>query len=190
MFGNNKKFTHNNVSSLGALSLVVGMIVGSGIFIKPGEVLSNAGSPIASIFAWIVGGIITLASALSVAEISVAAQTIAFATSASFFLPLDSTRRYFLHFHRMLLLILITQGYMMTAARVPQAMGERKALPFSDFLAKLHPIYPIIPLIGIVGGLYIIISTIYTSTVLSLTGIVITLLGLPVYYFLKRNNSN
>ena len=51
---------------------VVGMIIGSGIFLKPGIVLNNAGSPLMSIAAWIVGGIITLASALSVAEIAAA----------------------------------------------------------------------------------------------------------------------
>ena len=30
-------------------------------------------------------------------------------------------------------------GYLMTAARVPQAMAERKQLPFSGVLAKIHP---------------------------------------------------
>lgn len=48
------------------------MIIGSGIFLKPGIVLNNAGSPWMSILAWGVGGIITLASALSVAEIAAA----------------------------------------------------------------------------------------------------------------------
>ncbi len=55
-----------------ALAIVVGMIIGSGIFLKPGIVLNNAGSPLMSLAAWIVGGIITLASALSVAEIAAA----------------------------------------------------------------------------------------------------------------------
>lgn len=60
------------VTSFEALAIVVGMIIGSGIFLKPGIVLSNAGTPWMSILAWGVGGIITLASALTVAEIAAA----------------------------------------------------------------------------------------------------------------------
>lgn len=48
------------------------MIIGSGIFLKPSVVLSNAGSPWMSILAWVVGGVITLASALSIAEVAAA----------------------------------------------------------------------------------------------------------------------
>ncbi|MNB82937.1 Serine/threonine exchanger SteT [compost metagenome] len=62
----------NTVTSIQALAIVVGMIIGSGIFLKPGIVLSNAGTPWMSILAWSVGGIITLASALTVAEIAAA----------------------------------------------------------------------------------------------------------------------
>ena len=59
-----------SVTVIQALSLVVGMIIGSGIFLKPGVVLQSAGSPLMAIAAWVAGGIITLASALSVAEIA------------------------------------------------------------------------------------------------------------------------
>lgn len=52
------------------------------------------------------------------------------------------------------------------------------------------PLYPITPLLGIIGGLYIIISTISNDTINSLTGIAITLLGLPIYYFVKFKNKN
>lgn len=115
-----------SVNTVEAMAIVVGMIIGSGIFLKPSIVLSDAGSPLKSILAWVVGGVITLAAALSVAEIaaaipesgglytylgslyggvfgfllgwvqaiisypaSVAAQAIAFATYAEFFLPLS-----------------------------------------------------------------------------------------------------
>lgn len=61
-----------SITFMQALALVVGMIIGSGIFLKPGIVLSNAGTPWMSILAWLAGGIITLASALSVAEIAAA----------------------------------------------------------------------------------------------------------------------
>lgn len=55
-----------------AISIVIGIIIGSGIFLKPGIVLNNAGLPSLSILAWVAGGVITLASALSVAEIAAA----------------------------------------------------------------------------------------------------------------------
>lgn len=54
-----------------ALSIVVGTIIGSGVFMKPGSVLDYAGSSNMAIFAWTLGGILTLASGLTVAEIGV-----------------------------------------------------------------------------------------------------------------------
>ncbi|QUH20007.1 APC family permease [Alkaliphilus sp. B6464] len=53
-----------------AISIVVGVIIGSGIFLKTGSVFQNAGSPYLGVIAWFVGGIITLTSALTIAEIS------------------------------------------------------------------------------------------------------------------------
>lgn len=53
-----------------AISIVVGVIIGSGIFLKTGAVFQNAGSPYMGILAWFIGGIITLTSALTIAEIS------------------------------------------------------------------------------------------------------------------------
>ncbi|MCC0642899.1 MULTISPECIES: amino acid permease [unclassified Clostridioides] len=48
------------------------------------------------------------------------------------------------------------------------------------------PLYPIIPIIAILGGLFVIINQILTSTAISLGGIFITILGLPVYYYMKK----
>lgn len=113
-----------SVGFLQGLAIVVGMIIGSGIFLKPSVVLNDAGSPVIALIAWVLGGVVTLCSALSIAEIasnipragglytyleelygkkvgfllgwvqsvitypaSVAAQAIAFATYASAFLP-------------------------------------------------------------------------------------------------------
>ncbi|WP_379133913.1 APC family permease [Paenibacillus sp. sgz500958] len=67
-----KNSLNKSVTFTQALALVVGVIIGSGIFLKPAIVLSNAGTPWMSILAWVVGGIITLASALTVAEIAAA----------------------------------------------------------------------------------------------------------------------
>ena len=144
-------------------------------------------------------------------------------------------------------------GYLMTAARVPQAMGEQGRVPFSRVLGAVHPrfktpasalifqaalavlyifsgtfdtltdllvfvlwifftmgvfgvfllrrrhqaepgryrvpLYPITPLIGVIGGGYIIVSTIMAEPVRSFIGIGITLIGLPVYYYMKKTQS-
>ena len=50
------------------------------------------------------------------------------------------------------------------------------------------PLYPIIPLIGIIGGSYIVENTIVTNPKNSLIGIAITLVGLPVYFYVVNKN--
>lgn len=427
-----------SVTFVETMAIVIGMIIGSGIFLKPGIVLKNAGSPVLSILAWTAGGIITLASALSVAEIasaipksgglytyleelygestgfllgwvqtvisypaSVAAQAIAFATYSSFFLPMNDLQQKLLAVAVLAFILIMNiistkcggviqtlatvgklipivsiiafgllsniapgysavqgvsasgagfgvailgtlwaydgwigvtnmagevknpsktlpkvisfgvlfviivyvvfnlaifkvlpiktimasatpgadaakvlfgngggafitagimvstfgalNGYLMTAARVPQVMGEKGELPFSGFLGKIQPrlktpanaliiqsvlavvyifsgtfntltdllvfvlwifftmgvfglfilrkktsvkkgsykvpLYPITPVIGIIGGLYIIISTIISDPIKSLIGIGITLVGLPVFYYMKNKRT-
>lgn len=431
-----KSSLKKNVTTIEAMAIVVGMIIGSGIFLKPGIVLSAAGSPTMSILAWVAGGVITLASALAISEIasvipksgglytylkelygdtigfllgwvqsvisypaSVAAQTIAFATYANFFIPLTLTQQKILAIGILAFILLMNilstkcggiiqtaatigklvpiiaiigfglmsknmpgfsgiksevasagfgaailgtlwaydgwisvtnmagelknpkklpavisigiifviivyalfnlavfkvlpqdvimssqtpgadaaqaifgngggafitagimvsvfgalNGYLMTAARVPQAMGEKNQFPFAKILGAIHPkfrtpvnalifqsvlaiiyilsgtfntltdllvfvlwiffvmgvygvfmlrkkfptkekngykvpLYPITPIIGIIGGVYILISTIKDSFSMSLIGIFITLIGLPIYTFFVKNN--
>ena len=48
------------------------------------------------------------------------------------------------------------------------------------------PFYPIVPLIGIIGGIYILVSTLMTDTSNALIGLAITLIGLPVYWYIKK----
>ena len=425
-----------NVTFIEAMAIVVGMIIGSGIFLKPGIVLQSAGSPFMAIMAWVVGGIITLASALTIAEIaaaipkagglytylaelygdvfgfllgwvqtiisypaSVAAQTIAFATYANFFIPMSNMQQKMLAISVLAFILLMNviatkfggiiqtvatigklipivaiifvgitynsahgasgieiaqktgfgaailgtlwaydgwisvtnmagelknptkdlpkvislgvvfvifvyaifnivifkvlpinqiissktpaadaavamfgegggifitagimvsvfgalNGYLMTGARVPMAMGQKGQLPFSGLISSVHPkfstpanslimqsliaiiyifsgtfntltdllvfvlwifftmgvfgvfilrkkytkekglyrvpFFPITQIVGIVGGTYILFSTIIDSPVNSFIGIAITLLGLPVYYFINKKTS-
>ena len=46
------------------------------------------------------------------------------------------------------------------------------------------PWYPIIPIISILGGIFIVVSTIINQFILSIIGIGLTLLGLPIYFFM------
>lgn len=436
--------THNaenrrSVGFLQGLAIVVGMIIGSGIFLKPSVVLGDAGSPMLALIAWVLGGVVTLCSALSIAEIasnipragglytyleelygekvgvllgwvqsvisypaSVAAQAIAFATYSAYFIPMTAWQQRFLALGVLALLLVLNilstrcggviqvvatvgklipviailgvglfsgvapgasglsgeligqggggigaailgtlwaydgwigvtnmaaemknpkknlpkvisigiifviviyaafnivlfnalpadqlaasdtpgadaavalfgqggatfltigimisvfgalNGYLMTAARVPQAMAERRQLPLSSVLGKLHPkfgtpanalimqallavvyilsgsfnfltdllifvlwifftlgvfgvflmrrrglsrrknyrvpLYPVTPIIGIAGSLFILGSTVIDALGRSLLGLGVTLLGLPIYYLLKKKS--
>jgi APA family basic amino acid/polyamine antiporter len=52
-----------------ATSLVIGTVIGSGIFMKPGKVIEYAGDSTMALWAWVLGGLITLASGLTIAEV-------------------------------------------------------------------------------------------------------------------------
>ena len=55
------------------------------------------------------------------------------------------------------------------------------------------PGYPVIPILAIASGLYVIVSQLFLSgtgaLLMSIASIAITLIGLPVYHFVKRNRS-
>ena len=69
---NSPKILKKQIGLREAITLVIGMVIGSGIFFKPSIVFSNAGSPTLGILAWVAGGIITMTSALTIAEIAAA----------------------------------------------------------------------------------------------------------------------
>lgn len=50
------------------------------------------------------------------------------------------------------------------------------------------PLYPIIPLIAITGGLIVIVNQLITATMIALGGIIITLIGIPVYDVTSKNS--
>ncbi|MGP4116626.1 APC family permease [Levilactobacillus zymae] len=52
-----------------ALSLVVGTVIGSGIFFKQSSILDSAGSTGSALLAWFLGGVITLTAGLTIAEV-------------------------------------------------------------------------------------------------------------------------
>jgi APA family basic amino acid/polyamine antiporter len=48
------------------------------------------------------------------------------------------------------------------------------------------PLYPIVPLIAIIGGLFVIVNQLMTATMIALGGIIITLIGIPVYSYMSK----
>lgn len=65
----------------------------------------------------------------------------------------------------------------------------RKTKPQMERPYKV-PLYPIIPIVAIVGGVFVVISTLITQPKNSIVGLIITLIGLPVYEYMKKNNKN
>ncbi|TEY80320.1 hypothetical protein BOTCAL_0039g00170 [Botryotinia calthae] len=60
---------HKTLTYLNGLSLIVGLIIGSGIFSSPSQVNANAGSPGASLIVWAIAGILAWTGASSYAEL-------------------------------------------------------------------------------------------------------------------------
>src|SRR2546423_8374820 len=60
---------HKTLTYLNGLSLVIGLIIGSGIFSSPSQVNSHAGSPGASLIVWAVAGVLAWTGAASYAEL-------------------------------------------------------------------------------------------------------------------------
>ena len=55
-----------------AVGVLVGTTIGSGIFRVPNELAAILGSPVAMLGLWVVGGLVTLAGALAIAELAAA----------------------------------------------------------------------------------------------------------------------
>ena len=60
---------HKTLTYLNGLSLIVGLIIGSGIFASPAQVNSHAGSPGASLIVWAIAGLLAWTGAASYAEL-------------------------------------------------------------------------------------------------------------------------
>lgn len=56
----------------GAISIVVGTVIGSGIFLVPRAMVLRVGSPSMVFFVWVFGGVLSLCGALSYAELAAA----------------------------------------------------------------------------------------------------------------------
>lgn len=51
------------------------------------------------------------------------------------------------------------------------------------------PFFPVVPIIAIIGGLYIVLNTLFTQPLNAAIGIGLTLLGLPIYFYKKSKNA-
>ncbi|KAG5950718.1 hypothetical protein E4U53_004518 [Claviceps sorghi] len=60
---------HKTLTYLNGLSLIIGLIIGSGIFSSPSQISSKVGSPGAALVVWVVAGILAWTGAASYAEL-------------------------------------------------------------------------------------------------------------------------
>ncbi|EOL46583.1 APC family permease [Enterococcus caccae] len=67
-----KNSLKREISLFGAFSTVMGTVIGAGVFFKTASVVSFAQSPSLTIFAWFLGGILTLCAGLTSAELATA----------------------------------------------------------------------------------------------------------------------
>lgn len=50
------------------------------------------------------------------------------------------------------------------------------------------PLFPLTPIIGIVGALYVVLSTLISGATMAIFGVAVTLIGIPIYEYLRRKN--
>lgn len=67
-----EKDLKNDVGFFGALSIVVGTVIGAGVFFKIAAMVAVTQSASLTLLAWVVGGILTICAGLSIAELAAA----------------------------------------------------------------------------------------------------------------------
>lgn len=162
-----------NLTLFEATIYSVSFVIGTGIFLKPSSVVTATGSTAMALIFWILGGLISLASALTIAEISsyipklggmytylnelyddrigfmygwvnmiignpagAAASAIAFATFASYFVPLTNTGLKLLSLSMIIIFAIIQ-------------MISTKASMKLQVLGTIGKLLPIIAIVGI-----------------------------------------
>lgn len=67
-----KKQLKREITTFGALSTVMGTVIGAGVFFKAASVVGHAQSASLAIFAWVLGGALTICAGLTSAELATA----------------------------------------------------------------------------------------------------------------------
>jgi basic amino acid/polyamine antiporter, APA family len=125
-------------------AIVVGTIIGSGIFRVPATVASEVGSPSAIMLVWVLGGVISLCGALALAELAAA-----YPASGGVFVYLREA-------YGPLVAFLFGWTYLVLA---PASVGAI-ALVFAEYLGTLIPLSPlgvrlvaatVLALVGVAG---------------------------------------
>lgn len=68
----NKNIIQKNIGFFPALALVMGTVIGSGVFFKVSNITEVTGTPGMTLLVWLLGGVITICAGLTVAELAAA----------------------------------------------------------------------------------------------------------------------
>lgn len=68
---NTENSLKKDLGLISSMAMVVGMVIGSGVYVKPGIVFGQAGDSFNGLMAWFLGGVITIAAGLTLSELGV-----------------------------------------------------------------------------------------------------------------------
>ncbi|PPJ94631.1 amino acid permease, partial [Staphylococcus aureus] len=68
----NQNIIQKNIGFFPALALVMGTVIGSGVFFKVSNITEVTGTPGMTLLVWLLGGVITICAGLTVAELAAA----------------------------------------------------------------------------------------------------------------------
>jgi basic amino acid/polyamine antiporter, APA family len=120
------------VGFLGSTAIVVGTIIGSGIFLVPHDVAQQVGSVRALMLVWIIGGVLALGGALSLAELGAATPE----AGGVYVYLRQAYGKLFAFLYGWAALLVIESGSVATLA-VAFSIYAAAFLPFSSFQQKM-----------------------------------------------------
>ncbi|SRR6266545_704178 len=120
-------------------ALVVGTVIGSGVFLKTAVMTQEVGTPTLVLAAWVAAGLLSLAGALTYAE------------------------------------LLVTSSVFVLRRKMPDAPRPYKTVG-----------YPLVPLVFVLVSSWLVVNTFIEKRVESVTGIILILMGLPLYAWFRR----
>lgn len=192
-----------------AIALVVGTVIGTGVFLKTAVMTQQLGSPTLVLLAWLAAGLLSLTGALAYAELgamfphaggeyvylckafgdapaflsksrapvwAIMAQSAwgcALALSGTF----DQISTY------TIFALWLFFGVTVSAVFVLRRKMPDVERPYNTLA------YPLVPTLFILVAAWLVVNTIRTNPVESGIGLALIALGLPVYFYFKRNQA-
>lgn len=178
-------------------ALVVGTIIGTGVFLKTAKMAQAVGSPGLVLLAWVAAGILSLASArvpyamardglffskfaqLSAKQaVPIAAIILqgiwasVLAISATFDQLTDGVI-----FASMIFYASCCVAVIVFRKKLPNAPRPYRTLG-----------YPVVPILFVIIAAWLLVDSVVHNTVFSVAALGLILLGLPVYFLLKKNS--
>src|ERR1019366_8285145 len=164
------------IGYVGAIALVIGTIIGSGVFLVPHDVAQHVGSVGAVMLVWIIGGALSLAGSLSLAELGAAVPE----AGGVYIYLRDAYGKMFAFLYGWAALLVIESGGIATLA-VAFSIYSSSFLPLTPLERKLlaSGVIVLLTLVNIAGVRHAaVVQTVFT--IAKLTGLAI-IVGFGVF---------